>query len=194
MVERSSTLVAAGNTLMKPKAVPPAKQKLIEKDMTGYIGQQDENVPLAAMDNQLVEMDRDYNVMLMERIESKKQLEAKFQDIQRKIQANRDFTKAETKRVNDTLKAFRAKFENKLRVLREKFEGKINAMRDQNRVEFKNAEERLDRLEGAIAQEIDDRVTETDEQINQTQDTLNRKYFYSLIAILVTISYILSIT
>jgi hypothetical protein len=30
------------------------------------------------MDNQLVEMDRDYNVMLMERIESKKQLEAKF--------------------------------------------------------------------------------------------------------------------
>ena len=113
--------------------------------------------------------------MLMERIESKKQLEAKFQDIQRKIQANRDFTKAETKRVNDTLKAFRAKFENKLRVLREKFEGKINAMRERNRTEFQNAEQRLDRLESAISQEIDDRVTETDEQINQTQDTLNRK-------------------
>ena len=30
-------------------------------------------------------MDQDYEVMLMERIESKKQLEAKFQDIQRKI-------------------------------------------------------------------------------------------------------------
>ena len=37
MVEsRSSTLVAAGNTLMKPK-VPPVKNKLIQKDMTGYI-------------------------------------------------------------------------------------------------------------------------------------------------------------
>ena len=175
MVERSSTLVAAGNTVMKPK-VPAPKQKLISKDMTGYAGQQDQNVPLASMDNQLVEMDRDYNVMLMERIESKKQLEAKFQDIQRKIQANRDFTKAEQKRVNDTLKAFRAKFENKLRVLREKFEGKINAIRDSNRTEFTNAEERLDRLESNISQEIDDRVTETDEQINQTQDTLNRKY------------------
>ena len=137
MVERSSTLVAAGNNLMKPKApVPPAKQKLIEKDMTGYLAQQDDNVPLASMDNQLIEMDRDYNVMLMERIESKKQLEAKFQDIQRKIQANRDFTKAETKRVNDTLKAFRAKFEHKLRVLREKFEAKINGMRERNRREF----------------------------------------------------------
>ena len=41
------------------------------------------------------EMDQDYDVMLRERIESRKQLEAKFQDIARKIQANRDFTAAE---------------------------------------------------------------------------------------------------
>ena len=69
----------------KDRFVPPVKDKLIEKDMKEYSGQQDDNVPLKKMDNQLVEMDRDYNVMLMERIESKKQLEAKFQDIQRKI-------------------------------------------------------------------------------------------------------------
>ena len=175
-MERSSTLVAAGNSLMNKAPVPAAKNKLIQKDMTGYLGQQDENEPLAAMDSQLLEMDRDYNVMLMERIESKKQLEAKFQDIQRKIQANRDFTKAETKRVNDTLKAFRAKFEHKLRVLREKFEAKLTAMRERNRTEFRSAEERLDRLEAAIAQEIDDRVTETDEQIGETQETLTRKW------------------
>jgi hypothetical protein len=37
------------------------------------------------MDKQLKEMDGDYSVMLMERIESKKQLKAKFQDIERKI-------------------------------------------------------------------------------------------------------------
>ena len=46
--------------------------------MEGFKQKQDENVPLKDMDNQLIEMDRDYNVMLMERIESKKQLEAKF--------------------------------------------------------------------------------------------------------------------
>ena len=69
----------------KNRFVPPVKDKLIEKDMKEYSGQQDDNIPLKNMDNQLVEMDRDYNVMLMERIESKKQLEAKFQDIQRKI-------------------------------------------------------------------------------------------------------------
>lgn len=40
MADRSTTLVAAGNTVMKPK-VPATKQKLIQKDMTGYTGQQD---------------------------------------------------------------------------------------------------------------------------------------------------------
>lgn len=54
------------------------KGNLIEKDMSEFIPQQDENVPLKAMGNQLKEMDKDYEVMLMERIESKKQLEAKF--------------------------------------------------------------------------------------------------------------------
>ena len=49
-----------------------AKDKLIDKDMLKHIPNQDDNVPLKSMDNQLVEMDRDYNVMLMERIESKK--------------------------------------------------------------------------------------------------------------------------
>ncbi len=67
------------------------------------------------MKHQLKEMDHDYDVMLRERIESKKQLEAKFQDIARKITANKDFTNAEVKRVHDTLKAFTSKFEFKLK-------------------------------------------------------------------------------
>jgi hypothetical protein len=157
------------------KTVPKVKNKLTEKDMTVFKDQQDANVPLKNMDNQLIEMDRDYNVMLMERIESKKQLEAKFQDIQRKIQANRDFTKAETKRVNDTLKAFRSKFEHKLQMLREDFETKIRKMREFNREECKRAENRLDALENAINQEISDRVTETDETVGQTQEVLTSK-------------------
>jgi hypothetical protein len=37
------------------------------------------------MDAQMIEMDQDYDVMLREKVESRKQLEAKFQDIARKI-------------------------------------------------------------------------------------------------------------
>jgi Skp family chaperone for outer membrane proteins len=77
--------------------------------------------------------------------------------------------------VNDTLKAFRAKFEHKLHMLKEDFETKIRLMREFNRDECKRAEERLDRLENAINQEISDRVTETDEKVGETQEVLTRK-------------------
>lgn len=51
---------------------------LTDKDMKKYAPIQDKNENLRAMDNQLKEMDHDYDVMLRERVESKKQLEAKF--------------------------------------------------------------------------------------------------------------------
>jgi ElaB/YqjD/DUF883 family membrane-anchored ribosome-binding protein len=148
------------------------KEVLIKKDMSNFREQQDDNKVLKDMDNQMIEMDQDYDVMLREKVESRKQLEAKFQDIARKIQANRDFTNAEQKRVKDTLKALQSKFEYKLKELREDFEGKINAMREHNRREFQKAEKRLTALEEAINKEIDDRVTESDELIYETRDDL----------------------
>ena len=144
------------------------KGHLIEKDMQPYLSQQDENVPLKDMDMQLNEMDQDYEVMLMERIESKKQLEAKFQDIQRKIQANRDFNKAEAKRLHDTLLAFRNRFETNLKNLKDEFENKIRLMREFNREDFVRSEDRLDNLENSIYKEISDRVTESDATIADT--------------------------
>ena len=114
----------------------------------------------------------------MERIESKKQLEAKFQDIQRKIQANRDFTKAESKRLHDTLKAFRNRFETNLKNLKDEFETKVRLMREFNREDFKNADERLDKLEQSIYKEISDRVSESDATIAETQDRLTSKLLY----------------
>lgn len=49
-------------------------------------------------------------------------------------------------------------------------------MRQYNRDEFKNAEERLDRLEASVEQEITDRIEESDEKLNETRDVLTRKY------------------
>lgn len=86
----------------------------------------------------------------MERIESKKQQEAKFQDIQRKIQANRDFQQSESKRLAATLLAFRNRFETNLRVLQEEFEEKIRVMREFNREDFERSGQRLDALEQSI--------------------------------------------
>ena len=148
------------------------KAVLTKKDMSAFKVDQDDNKALKDMDNQMIEMDQDYDVMLREKVESRKQLEAKFQDIARKIQANRDFTSAEQKRVRDTLKALQSKFEFKLKELRDDFEGKINAMRLYNREQFELADKRLTALEEAVTKEIEDRVTESDELIYETRDDL----------------------
>lgn len=148
------------------------KEILTKKDMSSFKTAQDDNKGLRELDQQMVEMDQDYDVMLREKIESRKQLEAKFQDIARKIQANRDFTGAEQKRVKDTLKALQSKFEYKLKELRDHFEGKINAMRRHNREQFELADKRLTALEDAVTKEVEDRVAESDELIYATKDDL----------------------
>lgn len=51
-------------------------------------------------------------------------------------------------------------------------EGKINAMRLYNREQFELANKRLDALDNAINQEVEDRITESDEQIFETRDDL----------------------
>lgn len=55
-----------------------AEPQLIEKNMGHFKEDQDDNKMLKEMKHQLTEMDYDYDVMLRERTESKKQLEAKF--------------------------------------------------------------------------------------------------------------------
>ena len=56
----------------------PDKRQLTDKNMGHFLEHQDDNKELKEMKHQLTEMDHDYDVMLRERIESKKQLEAKF--------------------------------------------------------------------------------------------------------------------
>ena len=51
-------------------------------------------------------------------------------------------------------------------------------MREFNREDFKNADERLDKLEQSIYKEISDRVSESDATIAETQDRLTSKLLY----------------
>ena len=70
------------------------------------------------------------------------------------------------------MKALESKFNHKLKELRDDYEAKINAMRAHNRKEFDLANKRLNSLEDAITQEVEDRVTESDELIYMTRDDL----------------------
>ena len=73
------------------------------------------------------------------------------------------------------MKAFRNRFETNLKNLKDEFETKVRLMREFNREDFKNADERLDKLEQSIYKEISDRVSESDATIAETQDRLTSK-------------------
>ena len=73
------------------------------------------------------------------------------------------------------MKAFRNRFDTNLKILKDDFETKVRLMREFNREDFKNADERLDKLEHSIYKEISDRVSESDATIAETQDRLTSK-------------------
>ena len=110
------------------------------------------------MNDQLGIMKSDYQDMLVAREETKKQLEAKFQDIHRTF----DFSDSELRRARDTLKAFNSKFTHNLKLMREEFENKIGKFRDYNRKRLQDTTERLDKIENMIVKERNDRIEELD--------------------------------
>ena len=110
------------------------------------------------MNDQLGIMKSDYQDMLVAREETKKQLEAKFQDIHRTF----DFSDSELRRARDTLKAFNSKFTHNLKLMREEFENKIGQFRDYNRKRLQDTTERLDKIENMIVKERNDRIEELD--------------------------------
>ena len=60
-------------------------------------------------------MNEDYEYSKRSRDEAKKQLDARFNDLERKIQGSRDYISSESKRITDILSAFQHKFEHQLK-------------------------------------------------------------------------------
>lgn len=73
-----------------------------------------DNEKLNLLDRQMVDLQNDYEDMKRNREEAKKQLEAKFLDVHRKIQNTREFVASEGQRINNTMIAFQSKFESQL--------------------------------------------------------------------------------
>ena len=91
--------------------------------------------------------------MVRQREETKKQLDAKFTDINR----NKDFTISEKKRLDDTLRAFESKFNYQLKSMRDTYEKKIGAFRDINKKILGDTKARVDGIEEALLKEKEDR-------------------------------------
>jgi len=108
---------------------------------------------------QLKQMTDDFDFMKRNREEAKKQLDARFQDIERygqratirKIQNSRDFIASEGKRTNDTLYAFQHKFEHELKSTKEDFDGKLTTFRTETEGNFNKVNSELTTLTNKLS-------------------------------------------
>lgn len=131
-----------------------------------------DNEKLKGLQNQMGEMHNDFEDMKRTREEAKKQLEAKFLDIYKKIQSMKDAIDSEAKRVNDSLKAFQSKFEYLLNQLRENMYKDFNDEKNYTRGLLEAHHKRMDHLEQMIINEREERMRQTDEQLNPIRNHL----------------------
>mmetsp|Transcript_28768 Transcript_28768/g.51184 ORF Transcript_28768/g.51184 Transcript_28768/m.51184 type:complete len:268 (+) Transcript_28768:377-1180(+) len=131
-----------------------------------------EREKLGLLRTQMEEMGNDFEDMQRAREEAKKQLEAKFQDVHRKIQATKDYVASEGKRVNDLLKAFQSKFEFQLNDLRDYVQRSLDQERKDREDLAKQSKDRMDLLERMIIAEAEERKKQTDEMLRPIREHL----------------------
>lgn len=76
-----------------------------------YEATKKENEKVVGLDNQMVQVEEDFEEMMRVRNEAKRQLELKFKDVYQKIKDVRQYTADEGQKVNENLKNYQIKFE-----------------------------------------------------------------------------------
>ena len=171
MKQRMSRLNCLANTVTTGK-IPHIMEGFVP-NMTGTVRKAvGEREKLSLLHTQMEEMSNDFQDMQRAREESRKQLEAKFQDVYRKIQSTKDLVTAEGKRVNDMLMAFQSKFEFQLKELRDYADQQMEAERT-SRVEAEaRASVRMDDLGRLIEEEKQERLKQTDDMLRAIREKL----------------------
>jgi Mg2+ and Co2+ transporter CorA len=105
--------------------------------------QMNNNEKLKGLGLQISEMNNNFEEMKRNREEAKKQLEARFIDIYRKITNMKEMIEMEEKRVNNSIKTFQSKFEYELNELRKKVYTEFNTEKEYVRKKFEENEKRM---------------------------------------------------
>lgn len=134
----------------------------------------DNNPKLKGLQGQIDETYQDFEDMKRTREEARKQLEAKFQDIYKKIEKLKEAMDAEAVRVNNSLKAFQNKFECLLKEISDSIRNEISVEREFVRSKFVEHESNMSRLERMIIEEREDRLRQTDEQLKPIRSQLTK--------------------
>lgn len=135
--------------------------------------QEMENNPkINGLKGQINEAHQDYEDMKRTREEAKKQLEAKFLDIYKKLEKLKESMDTESVRVNNSLKAFQNKFEYMINDLRKEIKDEADKEMKYVRDKFDYQENYLKKLEKMIIEEKEERIKQNDQQLNPIREKL----------------------
>jgi len=126
------------------------------------------------LDDQVQEMGKDYQDMLRSREEAKKQLDAKFLDVNRKIQSTKEYSNAEAKRVNDMLKAFKSKFEYQMEDFKAQMLGRLAEESKLRKSMEQQNHKRLEEITKTLESQKEERRNYLNDLIGPVKEHLDR--------------------
>ena len=131
-----------------------------------------DNQKLKGLDGQMSEMHNDFEDIKRTREEARKQLEAKFQDIYKKLAALKEALETEAKRVNNSLKAFESKFLCLLNELKDDLKKEIEEEKKFVRDKFLEHEKHKKKKKKKLEKEREERLKQNEDTLGNIQNRL----------------------
>jgi len=132
-----------------------------------------ENEKITYLQEQTQMMDVALEDMKRNREEAKKQLEARFQDVYRKINNTKEFVISEGKRINGTILAFQSKFENKMDDMNNNLQNQHDNLNNRCETKFTSIDDECMRLQSEIDLERKERLKQNEDNFNMIRDEIN---------------------
>ena len=141
-----------------------------------YEATKKENYKVKGLDDQIEQVNEEFDEMMRLRNEAKRLLEEKFKDVYQKIKDNKQHTIDEGKKVNVSLKAYQEKYLKQMQDLHDELNVKFSEETDYQHSEIKRGNDRMQALEEMLAKEKADRIESLDTQLEPINASIDKAY------------------
>ena len=135
-----------------------------------------ENLKVKGLDNQIEQVNEEFDEMMRLRNEAKRLLEEKFKDVYQKIKDNKQHTIDEGKKVNESLKAYQEKYLQQMMDLDHELTVKFTEETTYQHNEIERGNNRMEQLETLLAKEKADRIESLDTQLEPINAAIDKAF------------------
>ena len=135
-----------------------------------------ENLKVKGLDNQIEQVNEEFDEMMRLRNEAKRLLEEKFKDVYQKIKDNKQHTIDEGKKVNESLKAYQEKYLQQMMDLDNELTVKFTEETTYQHNEIERGNNRMEQLETLLAKEKADRIESLDTQLEPINAAIDKAF------------------